>query len=109
MLRNPAMSTNDSTPLPPSDQTPAQPRRGKLPPTRQMQLPKPERPVKGTPGYPADFPLFPHRAGVWAKKIKGKMCYFGPWSDPAGALARYQAERASLESNLDTNLPGGDG
>ena len=42
-------------------------------------------PGKPTPG----FPLFPHRNGQWAKKINDKFRYFGPWSDPQGALARY--------------------
>lgn len=44
---------------------------------------KPEKP------YP-EFPLFAHAEGKWAKKIAGKMEYFGRWEDHAGALAEYK-------------------
>jgi hypothetical protein len=47
-----------------------------------------ERPEKPYP----DFPLFPHAAGMWTKKIKGKHESFGSWrTDPEGrdALAKY--------------------
>jgi integrase len=36
----------------------------------------------------ADFPLFPHRNGRWAKKVCQRFCYFGKWADdPKGEAA----------------------
>lgn len=43
------------------------------------------KPPKPTP----DFPLFAHKNGQWAKKVGGRLVYFGPWADPAGALKRF--------------------
>lgn len=54
------------------------------------------------PAKPSDdFPLFAHATGQWAKKIKGKMYYFGPWADPEAALMAFTNRRAGIEAGID--------
>jgi integrase len=54
-----------------------------------MAKTKPEKPRP-------DFPLFAHNAGVWAKKVRGKLYYFGPWDDPNDALRRWNEQKDYL-------------
>ena len=50
---------------------------------------KPQKPRK-------DYPLYAHNRFYWAKKIKGRVYYFGRWEDPTGAEEEYERVRADL-------------
>src|SRR5215472_17211396 len=72
-------------------------------PSPRRRLPKITSPLgdkkRVRPEKPSsDFPLFPHPAGVWCKKIRGKLHYFGPWDDPDGALDNYLKQKDDLHA-----------
>lgn len=61
------------------------------------------------PAKPSDdFPLFPHDTGRWAKKINGKLHYFGYWRDEPNdgweaALKLYQSQRHDIEAGREVD------
>jgi integrase len=54
-------------------------------------------PTKPNKPYP-EFPLFAHANGSWAKKIRGRLHYFGSWNDPGSALASYLGKKDDLHA-----------
>ena len=58
-----------------------------MPKTKQ----KPDKPRR-------DFPLSPANNGQWCKKIRGKIHYFGIWSNPEAAEHEYLRQREYLQA-----------
>ena len=57
--------------------------------TAKSKAVKPTKPHK-------DFPLFAHATGRWAKKVRGKLHYFGPWNAPDQALDLWLLQKDDL-------------
>ncbi|TWU66902.1 Phage integrase family protein [Crateriforma conspicua] len=60
---------------------------------------KPQKPAKPYDG----FPLTAHASGKWCKKVRGRIHYFGEWSDPDGALQEWLEVRDQLMAGGDRN------
>jgi hypothetical protein len=44
----------------------------------------------------AEFPLFPQQTGRWAKKMRGRMHYFGRLDDSEGSLQKFEQQNADV-------------
>lgn len=69
-----------------------------------MSTPNTNKPQKPSP----DYPLYAHASGKWAKKIAGRVHYFGKWDDPVAALKAYRQFTKRPETRCPDVLSLGD-
>ncbi len=62
--------------------------------------PKPAAKIEKPKPPSDDFPLFAHQNGQWAKTVRGKTHYFGPWAEPAQALVKWLRVKDALLHGL---------
>ena len=65
-----------------------------MPTATKISNRKPDKPRK-------DFPLYAHRNGQWAKKIKGKTWFFGVWEEPEAALETFVDQKDEILAGRD--------
>ena len=51
-----------------------------------------------------DYPLFAHASGQWAKKVNGKLHYFGVWADPGTAERLWDAQKEDLRAGREPSV-----
>ena len=69
------------------------------------QSTKSARPRKPHP----DHPLFAHPNGQWAKKVRGKIHFFGVWRDSDAALKKWNKDKDALLSGMTPRSRDADG
>lgn len=84
---------------------PGHPKRPGLHPPGTAVKKKPSAKKPGTTKPDPDFPLFLHQTCQRAKKVRGKLHYFG--TDPDAALTKYLDQRDDLQAGRTSHHSAG--